>query len=217
MGGLLSLRQRRDFYFCKRLTVTALFEIAAFLAVVNDGYLLATTIRNELRRDFCAIDVGCADFRRRTIVDEEYFVEREFVAELVLAFQFFNGVDAALGDEVLFAARFYDRYFGHTWRQYNPYPPATQRWLAFKEISERIAVAGRNLKVSPMSKDQEARRMRQVIQLLHPGIVNDILIIEASDQSWMALAVMREGHDRRFRFQSGQLLDEAMVGDVRVA
>gem|GEM_PF-6981746 len=59
--------------------------------------------------------------------------------------------------------------------------------------------------------------MRLIIQLLRPNLVNDIVIVEASEQSWMVLAVMQEGGDRRFRFQSGQLLDEAMIGDLRVA
>jgi hypothetical protein len=59
--------------------------------------------------------------------------------------------------------------------------------------------------------------MRQVVRLLHPKIVYDIRIVAASAKSWMAEAVMADGNDRRFRFQENRLLDEATIGDERVA
>lgn len=59
--------------------------------------------------------------------------------------------------------------------------------------------------------------MRQVIELLHPEVIYEIVVVAVSETNWMAVAVMKEGNDRRFRFQGGQLHDEATIGDARVA
>lgn len=67
-----------------------------------------------------------------------------------------------------------------------------------------------------MQTAQEARILRRIKQLLMPDSVLEMAIVEASPASWMAVAVMNSGPDRRFRFQNGQLLDEASIGDDRV-
>jgi hypothetical protein len=58
--------------------------------------------------------------------------------------------------------------------------------------------------------------MRKVMELLGPEHVDGIQIVEASATSWMVLAVMKEGTDRRFRYQDGTLYDERFVGDHRI-
>ena len=68
-----------------------------------------------------------------------------------------------------------------------------------------------------MSKTEEARRMRTVMEMLGSKKVDGIQIVEVSATSWMALAVMKKGRDRRFRFQGGTLYDERGVGDARIA
>lgn len=71
--------------------------------------------------------------------------------------------------------------------------------------------------VGHMNKELEARCMRQIKKLLQPEVIHDILVVAVSETSWMAQAVMKDGNDRRFRFQGKQLYDEATIGDVRVA
>ena len=68
-----------------------------------------------------------------------------------------------------------------------------------------------------MNNRETARHMRGIVQSLRPNPVDDVQIVEASPGNWMALAVMRDGPDRRFRFQGGRLYDESIVGDVRIA
>lgn len=67
-----------------------------------------------------------------------------------------------------------------------------------------------------MDRRDQARWMRRIRKLLLPGVVREILIVEASAESWMAQAVLYGGNDRRFRFQHGVLIDELTVGDARV-
>lgn len=68
-----------------------------------------------------------------------------------------------------------------------------------------------------MGKEAEARWMRHIRRILHPAAVLEIGIVVLSETSWMAHAVMKEGPDRRFRWQGTRLIDEATVGDARVA
>lgn len=63
----------------------------------------------------------------------------------------------------------------------------------------------------------EAQRMRKVLKLLNPAAVLEIVVVTLSDTSWMATAAMKDGPDRRFRWQGNRLIDEATIGDARVA
>lgn len=67
-----------------------------------------------------------------------------------------------------------------------------------------------------MHTSQEAKIMRRIKRLVQPQAVMEVAIVEASAASWMAVAVVDSGPDRRFRYQNGQLLDEATVGDARI-
>jgi hypothetical protein len=67
-----------------------------------------------------------------------------------------------------------------------------------------------------MSREQEIRWMKQLADLVKPEAIYEIAIVEISDTNWMATVAVREGSDRRFRCQSGVLIDEATVGDARV-
>lgn len=71
---------------------------------------------------------------------------------------------------------------------------------------------------SRMSKAQDARWMRRVKKLLPRGeVVQEMLVVQVSPISGMILAVLKGGRDKRFRLQGNRLIDEATIGDARVA
>src|SRR5262249_8739182 len=89
-GATASLWERGDLHLCKMLAVSALLEIAAFLAVVDDSNFFGATLADEFGGDFCPINVRRPDFRRRAVVNKKYLVECERIAGFVGAFQFFD-------------------------------------------------------------------------------------------------------------------------------
>jgi len=93
------------------------------------------------------------------------------------------------------------------------YSQFAQYGIARPQYGATIAMAG--IVSMPMNTD-EARRMRQIMRLLRPQAVYEITIVESSPDNWMASAVVKDGPDRRFRFQGGKLYDESKIGDMRV-
>lgn len=200
---------------CVRLAMTLFLCVATLLSVADDRDLLVETGFYELCSHCGTLDVWSSYNDFRAIVGQEDLVESNFGAGFCFAHRF-NVENAVLRDNILFAASFYNRYLCHIGRRTITHIP-----IAGNNTLESHGFGADNClgweKGAAVSKAERARWMRRIVAMLRPETVSEIAIVEASETSWMAQAVMSSGPDKRFRFVSGHLYDEATIGDARVA
>jgi hypothetical protein len=129
--------------------MAALLEVAAFLAVFDDGDGLVAAFLDELGGYFGTREVWCADLSIGAIVGQENLIKLDDIPCFArsLGGNFFDLQDAVLRDNVLLPAGLYDCNLGHKFvfelDNYNPYPPLMQIGLVI--AAEGVELLGLGL------------------------------------------------------------------------
>lgn len=64
---------------------------------------------------------------------------------------------------------------------------------------------------------EDRKRHSLIRKTVKPAYIYQMEIRTLSDSEWAASVAFKDGNDRRFRFTHGRLIDEATIGDARVA
>lgn len=115
------LRQCCDADFGVRLPVAGLFEVTAFLTIMDYRDFCIATLFDEFRRYCGTRNVRRSDFGFLTVIGQEHFIKCDFALPVrsfsgggsPTAFQLLNINNTVFRDNVLFPARLDYRDFGH--------------------------------------------------------------------------------------------------------